>query len=241
MITKLKQLWQEAFADEPTFIEDFFRTGFSPERCNYLLQDGDVAAALYWFDVFYDQQRLAYIYAVATKKALRGHGLCRLLMENTHQQLKASGYAGAILVPGQYDLFTLYEKLGYTTCSHVREFTCGASEACQYRTLHGWEYAQLRRGFLPAGAVVQQGTCLDFLECFCSFWAGEDWLLCGSVHQGVLHVQEYLGPEEKAPQITAALGAEKAHFRMPGTDRPFAMYYPLSDFPAPNYFGFAMD
>lgn len=241
MTTELKQLWQEAFGDGEAFIEGFFRTGFSTDRCHYLLQDGDVAAALYWFDVFCGQQRLAYLYAVATKQALRGQGLCRRLMEDTHQRLKVAGYSGAMLVPGTPTLFTLYEKLGYTTCSYVKEFSCGASEACGCRRLAGSEYAQLRRQHLPNGAVVQAGACVDFLETFCSFWAGEDWLLCGSVRQGALQVQEYLGPEEKAPQITAALGAEKAHFRTPGTERPFAMYYPLANTPAPKYFGLAMD
>ena len=49
-IPQLKALWQQAFGDTAAFIDNFFATGFAPVRCRCLTLDGDVAAALYWFD-----------------------------------------------------------------------------------------------------------------------------------------------------------------------------------------------
>ena len=44
--------------------------------------------------------RIAYIYAVATAKKFQRKGICHKLMEETHKDLSAYGYEGAILVPG---------------------------------------------------------------------------------------------------------------------------------------------
>ena len=48
-ISGLRQLWKEAFGDTAGFLDAFFSTGFSPERCLYAGEGGTVAAALYWF------------------------------------------------------------------------------------------------------------------------------------------------------------------------------------------------
>ena len=49
-IPRLRQLWQQAFGDTDAFLDGFFNTGFSPDRCRCLQADGVLAAALYWFD-----------------------------------------------------------------------------------------------------------------------------------------------------------------------------------------------
>ena len=117
----LRQLWQEAFGDGDAFLDAFFQTGFAPSRCRCLYFSGDLAAALYWFDCTWENKKVAYLYAVATKKAYRGRGLCTALMEDTHRHLQDLGYHGAALVPGNEKLFTLYEKMGYhqTGCRTV--------------------------------------------------------------------------------------------------------------------------
>ena len=109
----LKDLWQEAFGDSREFIDTFFRTGFSPERCRCLWKDDHLVAALYWFDCDWEKRKLAYLYAVATDKAFRNQGLCKKLMEDTHRHLEALGYSGTVLVPGEPELFSFYKKLGY--------------------------------------------------------------------------------------------------------------------------------
>lgn len=240
MITELKRLWKQAFGDPDTFIELFFRCGYSPERCRHLSADSHVAAALYWFDCSLDGQKWAYLYAIATDKAYRNQGLCRRLMAQAHDHLQSFGYAGAILVPGSKELFTFYEKLGYRTCCHVSETVCTAGTPVQLRPVELAEYAALRKALLPAGGVIQEGTTLDFLSTYARFYAGDGFLLAASMDGNAAIVHELLGCAD-GPGIAAALGAETARIRAPGKDKRFAMYYPLTGAPAPGYFGLALD
>lgn len=241
-LPQLRSLWQQAFGDTDAFLDAFFATGFSPARCRCLSIDGKLAAALYWFDCTWEGKRLAYLYAVATEEAFQGRGACRALMENTHSHLQKAGYAGTILVPGSKELFCLYEKLGYRTCSHIREFTCAAGTPVPLRPVDLEEYAALRRQFLPTGGVVQEGKTLAFLQTYTRFYAGENFVLAATLESDILVCAELLGAPESAPGILAALGAAEGRFRTPGAEKPFAMYRPLtSDTRPPAYFGLALD
>lgn len=234
MITELAALWTQAFGDSPEFVEKFFQTGFSPNRCRYIQKEGSIAAALYWFDCTAGDRHLAYIYAVATAKAYRGRGLCRRLMEHTHDHLQSLGYDGAVLVPGEPGLFSLYEKLGYRCFSGQKAVSCVLehTEPSPVRRVTAEEYAALRRRYLPEGAVVQEGAALCYLESYCPLYAGEDFVYGGG---------EFLGNTHRLPGIAAALGKDIT-CRIPGTD-PFAMYLPLSQKGQtfPTYFGLALD
>lgn len=240
MITELKRLWKQAFGDPDAFIDLFFRHGYSPERCAYLSSEGRVAAALYWFDCSLAGQKWAYLYAIATDEAYRNQGLCRRLMTQTHQQLRSSGYAGAILVPGSKELFSFYEKLGYRTCCHVTETEHPAGTPVPLRPVGQAEYAALRKALLPEGGMVQEGKTLDYLSAYAQFYAGDGFVLAAGMDGNTAIVHELLGCAD-GPGVAAALGADTARIRTPGSSKPFAMYYPLSDAPAPAYFGLALD
>ena len=241
-IPALRALWQQAFGDTDAFLEDFFAFAFSPDRCRCVTQDGAVIAALYWFNCTWEGKPLAYIYAVATDWAFRGQGLCRMLMENTHAHLKEQGYCGCILVPGSPGLFELYEKLGYSICSHIREFECTAGVPISLRQLTAAEYAALRRQYLPSGSVVQEQETLALLQTHSCFYAGENCLLVCAPDGEKLVIGELLGAPEAAPGVVAALGYPRGKVRTPGGERPFAMYRSLTDDPnAPKYFGLALD
>lgn len=238
----LRKLWTEAFGDSEKFWRDFIGAVRPLVRCRCLWEEETLAAALYWFDCSWEDKPMAYLYGVATAKAFRGRGLCRTLMEDTHAFLKAQGYHGVILVPGGPELFEMYGKMGYSTCFHIREFTCQAGEAIPLRQLDGEEYARLRRQYLPAGGVVQEGETIVLLDAQCQFYAADDCLVVCSSENGKLMAAELLGNEKAAPGILGALGCKEGRFRTPGTGRAFAMYHPLSDDPAvPGYFGLAMD
>ncbi len=237
----LRALWQEAFGDDEAFLEQFYTYGFAPDRCRCLTVDGQIAAALYWFDCSYGGKPLAYLYGVATAKNHRGKGLCRILTENTHSHLKYLGYAGEILVPAEDNLFQMYEKMGYELCSSVSEFTCQAGDMpVSLRSVDAEEYCRLRREFLPENGVLQEGDNLNFLQTLADFYAGEDFL-AAVYRDEKCFVPELLGNRDAAPGILAALHKSKGHFRTPGDQKPFAMYHPLSDTPAPDYFGLAFD
>lgn len=243
MIAELKRLWQEAFGDSEDTIDSFFATGFSPDRCHCIRENGVAVSALYWFDTTQEGQKFAYIYAVATLKTHRGKGLAHKLMEETHEILKRKSYAGAILVPGEKELFSFYEGLGYRTATTVEEFVCKiAGQPVSLREINRAEYARLRKKLLPAGGMVQEGAALDWLQTYVKFYTGDGFLLSAAAEGSLLLVQEFLGDTTLAPRILAALGMAEGRFRTPGTGRNFAMFLPFTpDCPVPTYFGLALD
>lgn len=241
-IPALRTLWKQAFGDEDTFLDKFFRTGFSFDRCRCLFQEDRPVSVLYWFDCTWEEQKLAYLYAVATDKAYQGQGLCRRLMDDTHTHLQTLGYTGTVLVPGSESLFGFYGKMGYLPCSPVNRFSCSAATAIPLQKISGAEYAQLRKNCLPKGSVLQEGETLAFLAGFADFYAGEDCLFCGTAENGVFKAQEYLGDPLAAPGALSALGLKKGLFRTPGDGSEQAMFYPLSPTQKlPAYLGIPLD
>lgn len=238
----LRQLWKQAFGDTDAFLDSFFAFGFSPDRCRQLSVDGKVVSALYWFDCSFNGKKIAYLYAVATDKAFRDRGLCRLLMEDTHRHLQSLGYAGALLVPVSEKLFCFYEKLGYRTCSAVNEFTCEATGTVELSHITGEDYCVLRQQYLPAGSVDPGGSMVAFLKAQYFFYAGKDFVLCAASEGDTLIVAELLGNTSAAPGIVAMMGKKQGRFRAPGDSKPFAMYRSLAyEADMPSYFALALD
>ena len=242
-IEALKQMWQEAFGDPADFCQLFFAKGFSPDRFLCIRDDGLPVSALYWFDCELDGHRLAYIYGVATLKSHRGKGLATRLMADAHEALRQQGYAGAILVPEKETLFEFYRKLGYRNAATVAEISCDPADTpLPLRQIGVLEYARLRDKLLPPGGVVQSEATLGFWSSYCTFYAGEDFLLAGEFTNGHFAAQELLGNPTAAPGIVKALGCEKGHFRAPGEGRILAMFLPLAEnCPIPTYFAPAFD
>lgn len=243
-IPALRALWREAFSDSDESLDGFFGTAFSHKRSLVLRDGGEVLAALYWFDCSLRGEKIAYIYAVATAGEHRGRGLCRALMNSTHEQLLTLGYRGAVLVPGDESLFALYEKMGYKVCSELCEFTVKADTlGMDLRHIDGAEYESLRRELLPEGGVVQEGENTAFLQTFVDFYAGNGVVLAAGKSGDVLHCVELLGDNEKASAVLSALGCREGKFRTPGRGRAFAMYLPLDggENVPPSYFGLAFD
>lgn len=236
----LKALWQEAFGDEEAFIDSFFSSGFSPERCLCILKNEAVAAAAYWFDCQYGTEKVAYLYAVATAQAHRGQGLCHALLGQLHELLQQQGYAGSLLVPGEPSLERLYSSMGYRYTGGIQEHRVSAGAPLPIRQISPQTFAVLRREYLPQGSVIQEGENLSFLSEMARFYAGEDFLLTVSNTDDRLLGLELLGNMNAAPGIVAALGYQEGVFRFPG-EQPFSMWRPTAEADAPTYFGFAFD
>lgn len=242
-IPQLLAVWKQAFGDHGGFWETFLETGFDPQSCRCVLLDGQAAAALCWFDGYCGSQKTAYLYAVVTHPGYRNRGLCRRLLEDVHAHLSQKGYASSMLVPEQPALRRMYEKLGYRSCTRVSEISCTAAEApIPIRTIGPEEYARLRREFLPEGGVIQEGRTLSFLASQARFFTGGEFLLAAYQEEDLLHGMELLGNEALAPAILRALDCKRGHFRIPGKEREFAMFHPLTEYAVrPRYFGFAFD
>lgn len=242
-IPSLRNLWKEAFGDNDTFLDLFFKTAFDPKRCRCITKNDDVLAALYWFECEQNEHSIAYIYAVATAVSHRGQGLCRKLMADTHQHLAEQGYESTILVPGNPELFHFYEKMGYQTGSCLRKFECEANaEELFLLPITKEEYASLRKTLLPPNSIIQEKENLDFLNTQANFYMGPGILFTACLEKSSLSVIELLGDISKAPSIVYSLGYKKGTFRTPGHNTPFTMYYPLQKRSTPpSYFAFAFD
>jgi len=236
-----KALWQEAFGDSDDFVENFFSTVFSEHRCRCVTLDGALAGMLFWFDCHLGEEKFAYLYAVATAKACRNRGICKTLLEDTHRILKDSGYAGAVLVPGEPGLITMYQKMGYACFGGIEEVPAEAgNHSVALKNLTAQEYACLRRQFLPVRGLVQEAENLAFLQTQAQLFAGEDFLLAAQPEGDCLRGLEYLGDPTRLPGILQTLNKKKGLFRTPG-NKPFAMVHMLKDAPKPQYFGLAFD
>lgn len=242
MTEQLKNLWHLAFGDGMEFIERFFQTAYSPDRCLYLEENGQITAALYWLDCEYRGQKQAYIYAVATHPDHRGKGLCRKLMEKTHDILKKQGYHAALLRPADDGLRRMYRKMGYRVCTGVSEFDASAGNTIPIRKIGPEEYACLRRDFLPEDGVIQEGVSLSYLASYAKLYAGRDFLLAAVADTDDFFGVELLGSRDAAPGILAALNCEHGSFRCPGREIPFGMILPLAeDTKEPGYLGLVFD
>lgn len=240
---QLEGLWQEAFGDTEEFIDGFFCTAFSPARCRCVTINKKIAAALYWMDVTYKNQRFAYLYAVAVEKKRRGKGLCAALMADTHAHLALRGYDGVLLVPQEESLREMYRKMGYRDCTCVDEFPAEAGDIpVALQRIDREEYARLRRCMLPPGSAIEEEESIAFLETMAFFYRGENLLLSAHAENGKLWCPEFLGDRNAAPGVLTALRCTEGHFRTPGDTFPFAMFLPLEEnVQAPRYLGFAFD
>jgi len=244
LLPSLRALWREAFGDSDAFLDTFFATAYSPTRARCIVDGGEAVCALYWFDVSLDSKKLAYFYAIATKKSHRGQGLCRRLMDDVHARLKKGGYAGTLLVPSEPSLFDFYARMGYEPCAPMQTLVCrAAGEPVALRRVDGEEYGRLRARMLPLGGIVQEGESLRLLEKQESLYAADGLLLAAHEKDGCLIATELLGDSSLSPRILTALGIPMGRFRVAGSDTPFAMLRTLTakDFPPPVYFALAFD
>lgn len=240
-IPGLRALWAEAFGDSDAFLDSFFATAFSPERCLCVAQDEKILCAAYWIPVWLEEGEAAYVYALATAKAHRGKGLAHRICDQIHERLKKQGYLAAILVPGESGLGKFYEEMGYRFFGGVEQIGAIAeTPGAILRRISGAEYEILRRQYLPAGAVIQEGYGIDFLADYADLYAGEDFLLAAWQENETVSGLEFLGNREMIPHILQALGAKQGSFRGPGSER-FAMWLPFAPCVEPTYFGLPFD
>ncbi len=239
-ISILKNLWFEAFGDTSEFIDMFFRTSFNKKRATVLKINDKIASALYWFDCTFGNEKVAYIYAVATFKEFQKQGLCSKMMEETHRYLKESGYLGACLVPSSAKLFDFYAKLGYKKCIYHNENNVLPQKGnIIFKKISAEEYINLRKQYIPNNCILQKD--IEFLKLQTEFFVGEDFLFSARKEKDTLIVLEFWGNKNKRPDIVYAQKAKKGVFRGLGDDMPFAMYLPFKESEMPVYLDFAYD
>ena len=242
-VPHLRALFAEAFDEEEAFLDDFFDLGFSPERSLALFEGEELLSALYWFDVCCRGEKMAYLYAIATRRSSRGRGLAADLIEEAHSRLRALGYRATLLRPASHTLFGYYRRLGYLDATMISEFKCDSRDTAEkLRPVGLEEYLSLRQRMLPEGSVIQTGEMMRLLARGAELYAADGILLAARRQENRLLGIELLGDRSAAPGILAALGCKEGLFRTPGEGLPFSMYFPLSETATrPEYFGIALD
>ena len=241
-IPGLRRLWKRAFGDTDEFLDLFFSTAYAPDRCRLIAEGEEVQSVLYWFDCYLEEEKIAYIYAVATDPAYRGRGLCRTVMDDTMEVLRSRGYAGAILLPQEQWLISMYTGMGFEACTTVTEQWFPAGEAISARRIDEKEYAALRRHYLPVGGVIQEGENMRFLAGMAAFYKGGDFIAAVTADGDELWCPEFLGNSTRIPGLVKMLGFSAGRARMPGKGRQFAMYRSLSKTgETPRFFGLVFD
>ena len=215
---QLRALWKISFGDDDVFLDHFFSTGFSQDRCRCIVnEEGRLLAALYWFDTCYQDQTFAYLYAVATDPEFRRQGIIHYLLADTHRLLKELGYAGVLLVPGDDSLRKMYASMGYQDCTSVSTIISASQPATVLiHPVDREEYAKLRRTYLPRDGVIQEGANLAFLETQCRLYAGSGFIMCARPKSPeILEVTEYLGGYRSAPRRSLRPGLSHGDFPHP--------------------------
>ena len=228
---QLRALFTEAFSDA-WFTELFFQRGYSPDRC-FLAAQGQVLAALHWFDCSLHGRLCAYVYGIAVFQKCRGQGIGSALIRAAMAHLQRC-YEAILLVPAEEGLFGYYERFGFSAVSTICQETVLPGAPLPLRKLSIGEYAALRRALLPQGGVIQEGAALELLEGYADFYATQNALCAVSGSM----VWELLGDKRDAPGILGALGISEATVRTPGEGTPFAMAIGAEE---PIYLGLALD
>lgn len=191
-IPDLTKLWMQAFGDSKEFIDIFFRTGFSFDRCLLAQEPDQVLAALYWFDCLWNGKKVAYLYAIATDENHRGKGICRALMQHTRLHLQSKGYAGAILVPADESLEKMYGKMGYQSITPPAVYGDPQQKA-SWEAVTPEEYLSLRQQYLPDGGVQHTLPALQYLSHFARFYRFPGGICCGDPTVPLEHLPGYPG------------------------------------------------
>ena len=152
-IPALKALWQEAFEDTQQDIDTFFETLYPTATGFCAEEDGEILSMLFALPqtIVKDEKqcRAAYLYAVATKKAARGRGLCRAVFACAEKELRKRYVEALLLSPASEQLAEFYAKLGFARQTGAKKvlLPCDRAQG-QANEIGVQDYAGLRETIL---------------------------------------------------------------------------------------------
>ena len=249
----LAALWHRAFGDPEELARDFLARlpalggGVCAEADGVLL-----GAAYAVTDFFLNEERIAYLYAVAVEEDARGCGLGAALSREAAALGRRLGAKIVCTLPAEESLYPWYERAVGLRCALRRRKEEIESRPGPVPTpLAPEEYAARREALLRGRPHVRLGTAALGQERFNCRLCGGDLLAIGegiaaaSVEEGVAVLRELLAPEGAdrtalAGAVAAALGAERALLYTPdAAGEPYmAADRPL---PADCAWGLALD
>lgn len=209
-------IWQDAFGDEKSLILRFFELlpdmgkGFAAES------NGEVVGMLYMLDATCGKKKIGYVYAVAVKKELRGHGIGRMLCEAASKM----DYDIIATLPAEKGLYAWYEKvLGTKPALYGKHEKLLPCKGKAFYEIDAIEYGNIRSRLLRGKTHIDfPDNYLRFQEEICrtyggGMYAGSGGIACGYVEDGILYIKEALGDTSFLPALCEALGASYAVIR----------------------------
>ena len=219
----LAALWHRVFGDPEELARDFLRRlpalggGVCAEADGVLL-----GAAYAVTDYFLDEERIAYLYAVAVLPEARGRGLGQSLSREAAALGRRLGAKMVCTLPAEPGLYPWYERaIGARCALRRREERIESRPGPVPAPLSPEEYGARREALLRGKPHVRPGAAVLRREQFnCRVCGGDllaigDGIAAASVEEGVAVLRELLAPEGAdraalAGAVAAALGAERA-------------------------------
>ena len=220
-----RELWKLAFGDPESYIDNFYRTYYRPERVVVLEEDGAVRSMTAWFDTAFavpgrGEYRAAYLYAVATHPDCRGRGLAGKLLAGADEYFRSLHIPAVTTVPAEPSLHNFFGANGFRECFTFRQAAPVPGE--KLLRPFGLEpvgvrlYGQLREAILkdtphiaypPDALEYQLGCCrLSGGGLYLAETAQGAALLCiEGAQAGSLMVKELVACPEGQEQVLACL------------------------------------
>lgn len=108
------KIYNDNFFDGTDFGDDLFELFFET-NCEFEVRDNKAVAFLFALDVFYNQYKGKYIFAVATDEKYRNKGIMSELLNKVKVKF-SNEYDFLITKPSDVPLYDYYSKFGFTNC-----------------------------------------------------------------------------------------------------------------------------
>ncbi|MCF0137762.1 MAG: GNAT family N-acetyltransferase [Oscillospiraceae bacterium] len=209
----LTALWNEVFYDDIALIGRFFELLPKLGRGYVADVEGEIIGMAYVLNLFLEQQKFGYIYAVAVKEEYRSRSVGTALLTRCRKDTPK-----LCTFPATDSLYQWYQsKLGMTYLSHCRyEKIPPKDSEGAIKVLSASEYAARRSEYNPA--VRYPIEWYEYQRELCRTYGGGMFaygraIACGYIENGVLKISECLGSADFIPMLCSRLGADHAEIR----------------------------
>lgn len=124
---ELRSIWKEVFNDTDEFIGSFFGRRYSAGTTLVYREGGRIASMIFFphydFRIGDDIYGTGYICGAATLPQYRNRGLMGLMIEASHDAMRAGGKSFSTLIPASDTLYEYYRRFGYREKFFRKRFT----------------------------------------------------------------------------------------------------------------------
>lgn len=239
-VSRVKELWKQAFGDGEAYIDFFFASDYHPENMLLLLEDGRVETMLYLMPLTLSgpgvTAKAHYVYALATDPSARKKGFGRQLLAYVDRYLQDWGDDCVTVVPAEPSLHKFFGTVGYEECFSTRlveipeELMPAPGPGASLTPIGAEEYNRIRRRLLDGVYRVEYDDVLIAYQSGLSRLSGADLYRvevdgaegCAAVEfsgEETVLVKELILPDEHLAQAVAQLArrlpARRYHVRTP--------------------------